>query len=154
VVWFIIGRMVVLLRVKKSRPPSARIFQLSYGCRLYREAGPANNDNLFTRSHKLPQSAKVIHGFADGLKRSSHFSGSLSNSVLLVDWSLSGGRPFWRIHYRWLFGPLATYRFFPHPKIVFATTRLDYLKSSCICSLPLEDIINLVVSRSDYIVVL
>jgi hypothetical protein len=56
--------------------------------------------------------------------------------------------------YRWLFGPLATYRFFPHPKIVFATTRLDYLKSSCICSLPLEDIINLVASRSDYIVVL
>jgi hypothetical protein len=56
--------------------------------------------------------------------------------------------------YRWLFGPLATYRFFPHPKIVFATTWLDYLKSSYICSLLLEDIINLVASRSDYIVVL
>jgi hypothetical protein len=56
--------------------------------------------------------------------------------------------------YGWLFGPLATYRFFPHPKIVFATTWLDYLKSRCICSLLLEDIINLVVSRSDYIVVL
>jgi hypothetical protein len=60
----------------------------------------------------------------------------------------------YRSWYRWLFGPLATYRFFPHPKIVFATTRLDYLKSSCICSLLLEDIINLVASRSDCIVVL
>jgi hypothetical protein len=63
-----------------------------------RDAGPANDDNLFTRSHELPQSAKVIQGFADGLKRSSHFSGSLSDSVLLVDWSLSGSRLFGRIH--------------------------------------------------------
>jgi hypothetical protein len=59
-----------------------------------------------------------------------------------------------RSYYRWLFGPLAIYRFFPHSKIVFATTWLDYLKSRCICSLPLEDIINLVASRSDCIVVL
>jgi hypothetical protein len=70
-----------------------------------RDAGPANDNNLFTGSHELPQSAKVIQGFADGLKRSSHFSGSLSDSVLLVDWSLSGSRPFWQIHiivnYNW-----------------------------------------------------
>jgi hypothetical protein len=31
---------------------------------------------------------------------------------------------------------------------------LDYIKSRYICSLPLEDIINLVASRFDYIVVL
>jgi hypothetical protein len=63
-----------------------------------RDASPANDDNLLTRAHELPQSAKVIHGFTDGLKRSSQLSGSLSDSVLLVDWSLSGSRPFWRIH--------------------------------------------------------
>jgi hypothetical protein len=58
------------------------------------------------------------------------------------------------LSYRWLFGPLVTYRFFPHPKIIFATIWLDYLKSSCIYSLLLEDIINLVISRSDYIIML
>jgi hypothetical protein len=63
-----------------------------------RDAGPANDNNLFTRSHKLPQSAKVIQGFANSLKRSSHFWGSFSDSVLLVDWSLSESRLFGRIH--------------------------------------------------------
>jgi hypothetical protein len=56
--------------------------------------------------------------------------------------------------YRWLFNPLATYRFLPFPKIVFTTKRLDYIKSRYICSLLLEDIINLVVSRSNGLLVL
>ena len=32
-----------------------------------RQADPADYDDLFTRSHELPQSAEVIHGFVDGL---------------------------------------------------------------------------------------
>jgi hypothetical protein len=56
--------------------------------------------------------------------------------------------------YRWLFDSVAIYRFLTFPKIVFTTMRLDYIKSRYICSLSLEDIINLVISRFDYIVVL
>jgi hypothetical protein len=56
--------------------------------------------------------------------------------------------------YRWLFDPLATYRFLPFPKIVFTTKRLDHIKSRYICSLSLEDIINLVASRSNSLLVL
>jgi hypothetical protein len=63
-----------------------------------RYTGPADNDNLSTRSQELPQSAEVIHGFADSLERSPHLSGSLFNPVLLVDWPLSGSHPFRRIH--------------------------------------------------------
>jgi hypothetical protein len=83
-------------------------------------------------------------------------SGAGFSDPMTVWEAYNGQEPHFNIlpAYRWLFGPLATYRFFPHLKIVFATTRLDYLKSRYICSLLLEDIINLVVSRSDYIMVL
>jgi hypothetical protein len=47
-----------------------------------------------------------------------------------------------RAKYRWLFDSVATYRFLTFPKIVFATTRLDRIKSKYIYSLSLEDIIN------------
>jgi hypothetical protein len=56
--------------------------------------------------------------------------------------------------YRWLFDSVATHRFLNFPKIVFTTTRLDHIKSRYICSLLLEDIINLVVSIFNYIMVL
>ena len=49
---------------------------------------------------------------------------------------------------------VATYRFLTFLKIVFITTRLDRIKSRYIYSLSLKDIINLVVYKSDYIVVL
>jgi hypothetical protein len=56
--------------------------------------------------------------------------------------------------YRWLLHSITIYRFWPFPKIVFAIIRLDYIKSRYIYSLLLEDIINLVASRFDYIMVL
>ena len=57
-------------------------------------------------------------------------------------------------YYRWLLHSVATYRFLLFSKIVFTTTRLDYIKSRHIYSLLLKDIINLVVNKSDYIIVL
>ena len=53
---------------------------------------------IFTRSHGLPQSAGVIYRLPGGLKRSPYLSGPFFDRVLLVDWSLSGSHPFWRIH--------------------------------------------------------
>jgi hypothetical protein len=74
------------------------INKLQLTASIDRYTGPTDNDDLFTRSQELPQSAEAIHGLADGLERSPHLSGPLFDPVLLVDWSLSGSRPFWRIH--------------------------------------------------------
>jgi hypothetical protein len=59
-----------------------------------RYTSPADNDDLFTQAHELPQPGETTHGLVDALKRSPHLSGPLFGLVLLVDRPLSDSRPF------------------------------------------------------------
>jgi len=56
--------------------------------------------------------------------------------------------------YRWLFNSVAIYRFLIFLKIVFIIVYLDYIKSKDIYSLLLKDIINPVVNKFNYIIIL